>query len=34
MDENIRVDEIARMVSGANVTNEARAAAKVLRDVA
>ncbi len=34
MDENARVDEIARMVSGASLTNEARAAAKVLREAA
>lgn len=34
MDESVRIDEIARMVSGANLTDEARAAAKVLRNVA
>jgi DNA repair protein RecN (Recombination protein N) len=33
-DESARVDEIARMVSGANLTDEARAAAKVLRNAA
>lgn len=33
-EEAVRIDEIARMVSGASLTDEARAAAKVLRDVA
>jgi DNA repair protein RecN (Recombination protein N) len=33
-DESVRIDEIARMVSGAQLTDEARAAAKVLRNVA
>jgi len=33
-EEHDRVDEIARMVSGASVTDEARAAAKVLRNAA
>ncbi len=33
-DENTRIDEIARMVSGASMTDEARAAAKVLRAAA
>jgi len=33
-DENARIDEIARMVSGASMTDEARAAAKVLRQAA
>lgn len=33
-EESARVDEIARMVSGASVTDEARAAAKVLRNAA
>ena len=33
-DEQKRVEEIARMVSGASLTDEARAAAKVLRDAA
>lgn len=33
-DEGLRIDEIARMVSGASLTDEARAAAKVLRDAA
>jgi DNA repair protein RecN (Recombination protein N) len=33
-DENTRIDEIARMVSGASMTDEARAAAKVLRSAA
>lgn len=33
-EESDRVDEIARMVSGASVTDEARAAAKVLRNAA
>lgn len=33
-DEGARIDEIARMVSGASLTDEARAAAKVLRDAA
>jgi DNA repair protein RecN (Recombination protein N) len=32
--EGDRIDEIARMVSGASLTDEARAAAKVLRNVA
>lgn len=34
LDETARVDEIARMVAGASLTDEARAAAKVLRDAA
>ncbi|PCH98996.1 MAG: DNA repair protein RecN, partial [Alphaproteobacteria bacterium] len=34
IDEDERVDEIARMVAGANLTDEARAAAKVLRNAA
>jgi DNA repair protein RecN (Recombination protein N) len=34
MDENALVDEIARMVAGANLTDEARAAARVLRAAA
>lgn len=34
MDEESRVNEIARMVAGATMTDEARAAAKVLRDAA
>ena len=34
MDEQSRIDEIARMVSGASLTDEARAAARVLRAAA
>lgn len=34
IEESERIDEIARMVSGASVTDEARAAAKVLRNAA
>jgi len=33
-DESARIDEIARMVAGESLTDEARAAAKVLRDAA
>jgi DNA repair protein RecN (Recombination protein N) len=33
-DEGARIDEIARMVSGASLTDEARAAAKVLLQAA
>ena len=34
LDETARIDEIARMVSGASLTDEARAAARVLRNAA